>query len=507
MFGKADTSAIVGIDGKRVVVEADFGDGLPEMNLVGFLGSEVKEAKERVRSAIKNSGVIVPPGKLTVNLSPADLRKQGNSFDLPIAVAILIAIGVLPEELARPYDFVGELALDGTLRPVNGCLSHVILSRALGKKGTILPFENAREAALFPDHGVYALHSLSEVMAFLMAPDEEKRAVPGADDEALPEHQPDFSEVFGQESVKRAAMVAAAGMHGFLMIGPPGTGKTLTARRIPTILPPLTEEESIECTKIYSVAGLLHENDGLVRIRPFRSPHHTVSANGLVGGGSIPKPGEMTLAHNGILFLDELPEFSKAALEVMRQPLEDHEVTISRVHGTYTFPTRVMLVLAMNPCKCGFYPDRNKCSCSEADVRKYLSRISRPLLDRVDIVAEVPRINVRALGKDQTGADSASMKEQVIRAWEVQKERYRSMKTLFNSGLEGKEIRRFCRLSADCETLLSEAMEKLELSLRARDRILKVSRTIADLSGEEEIQAAHLAEAVSYRSLDRKFWR
>ena len=507
MFGKTETSAIVGIDARRVTVEADFGDGLPEFDMVGFLGSEVKEARERVRSALKNAGISIPPGRLTVNLSPANLKKQGNAFDLAIALAVLAAVGVLPPALLEPYDFVGELSLDGHLRPVNGTLPHVLSAREAGKFGSVVPKENGREGAVFPDHAVYAFDSLSEVIRFVLSPESAERVPTVEEPQGTQHFGVDFSEIIGQESVKRASSVACAGMHGFLMIGPPGTGKTLTARRIPTILPPLTERERIECTKIYSVAGLLSETEGLVRERPFRSPHHTISTNGLVGGGGIPKPGEMSLAHNGVLFLDELPEFPKSTLEVMRQPLEDKQVVISRVQGSFVFPTRVMLVLAMNPCQCGFYPDRNKCHCSEADVRRYLSRISKPLLDRVDITVEVPRIGKDGISQGRPGKSSSELKEAVIRAWEIQKERYRQERIVFNSELEGRKIRKYCVLTKEGEDFLKEAFEKLELSLRAYDRILKVGRTIADLEGAETIELSHVSEAVAYRSMDRKFWR
>ena len=506
MFGKSETSAIVGIDGRSVSVEADYGDGLPSFEMVGFLGAEVKEAKERVRAALKNSGIYVNPGRLTVSLSPADLRKQGNSFDLPIAVAILVAIGVLPQDFVTDYIFFGELSLDGGLRPVSGALSHVLCARENHKKGCIVPLENADECSIFGDFPIYAFGSLKEVTAFLLNPTDLYRVPETKHASEQAGFNVDFSEIIGQESVKRAAMIATAGLHGFLMIGPPGTGKTLTARRIPTILPPLTDAEKIECTKIHSVAGVLDRREGLIRMRPFRSPHHTVSGNGLVGGGSIPRPGEMSLAHNGVLFLDELPEFSKKTLEVMRQPLEDRKVVISRVQGTYVFPTGVMLVAAMNPCKCGYYPDRGKCRCSESDVRRYLSGISKPLLDRIDISVEVPLIGRADLEKGSVGTGSEEMREKVRNALEIQKERYRNDGILFNSELSGGMIRKYCKLGRKERELLSDAFDRLGLSVRAHDRILKVARTIADLNGEPEITAAHLSEAIGYRLLDRKFF-
>ena len=507
MLGKSETSAIVGIDGRPVLVEADYGDGLPSFEMVGFLGAEVKEAKERVKAALKNSDVFVMPGKLTVSLSPADLRKSGNSFDLPIAVAILVAIGVIPQEFVNGYTFFGELQLDGTLRGIHGSLSHMLLARSRHMKGCIVPAENARECAIFKDFPVYAFHSLKEVMMFLLNESEEYRVSTDESGKARKKETLDFSEVLGQESVKRAAMVASAGMHGLLMVGPPGTGKTLTARRIPTILPPLTDEEQIECTKIYSVSGLLTENSGLIEERPFRAPHHTISANGLVGGGTFPRPGEMSLAHNGVLFLDELPEFSKMTLEVMRQPLEDKKVVISRVQGSYTFPTRVMLVAAMNPCKCGYYPDRNRCRCSESDVRRYLSGISKPLLDRIDISVEVPRLKATDFsGGAALGMDSESMRQSVISAWEIQKKRYEDEGILFNSQLSGKLVRTYCQIGESEATLLNNAFEKMGLSARAYDRILKVARTIADLEQSDRITATHLSEAIHYRLPDRRFF-
>ena len=505
-YGRTDTSCIVGIDGVRVIVESDYGEGLPAFDMVGFLGAEVKEARERVRSALKNSEFFVPPGKLTVNLSPANLRKSGNGYDLSIAISILIAIGIIPQTLTEDFSFVGELSLDGNLRPVNGALSHVLAAREMGKKGCIVPYENGREGAVISGINVYGLKTLKEVFEFLLAPEETEAFKREEFSENASSRNVDFSEIIGQESVKRAAMVASAGMHGLLLIGPPGSGKTLTARRIPTILPPLTEEECIECSKIHSVAGTLDKNAGLLKERPFRSPHHTISPISLVGGGSVPHPGEMSLAHNGVLFLDELPEFSKMTLEVMRQPLEDRRVVISRVNGTYVFPTRVMLVCAMNPCRCGYYPDRNKCNCSEMEVRRYLGRISKPLLDRIDISVEVPRVDYAVLKYGRSGESSESISEKVLKAWNIQKERYKGKDIVFNSQLSGGDIRKYCALEKEEQELLGAVFDKMELSARGYDRILKCARTIADLEGSDKITTAHLSEAVSYRSIDRKFW-
>ena len=506
MFGRVDTSAIIGIEGRKVIVEADYGEGLPSFDMVGFLGAEVREARERTRAALKNAGVSVPPGKLTVNLSPADLRKQGNAFDLPIAVAVMTALGVIPQAFTEGYSFIGELALDGSLRPVNGMLSHVICAKEQGMKACVIPEDNAAEACVVDGIAIYGFRDLKEVIGFLLDPDSASPAVRKEEGERPKGTDIDFSEIKGQEMLKRAVTVASAGMHGILMIGPPGSGKTLTAKRIPTILPPLTQKEQIECSKIHSVAGILNPDEGLVKIRPFRSPHHTISANGLVGGGVIPRPGEMSLAHNGVLFLDELPEFSKMTLEVMRQPLEDRKVVISRVNGSFQFPTRVMLVCAMNPCRCGYYPDRNKCHCSDAEVRQYLSRISKPLLDRMDIIAEAPRVLLEDLEKKKAGESSQTIRERVIRAWNIQKERYRDLPILFNSQLEGSRLEEFCVLGKEETELFRSVFDSMDLSARAHDRILKVARTVADLDGSERITVRHLTEAVSYRLLDRKFW-
>ena len=506
MFGKVLSSAITGIDGKEVIVEADYSEGLPAFDMVGFLGAEVKEARERVRSALKNSGIFLPPGRLTVNLSPADLRKQGNSFDLPIAVSIMIAAGIIPQDFADDYLFFGELALDGRIRGVNGTLSHVILAKTMKLKACILPEENEKEASLLSGIELYSFSRLSDVIAFLLKQLEKEPVRPNTAATVRNSHILDFSDILGQESVKRAAEIASSGMHGLLLIGPPGTGKTLTARRIPTILPPLTEAEKLESSRIYSVAGMLDAETGLLNERPFRSPHHTISATALVGGGLSPRPGEMSLAHNGVLFLDELPEFSKSALEVMRQPLEDKRVVISRVNGTSTFPTRVMLVCAMNPCRCRYYPDRSRCRCTDAEVRRYLSRISKPLLDRIDLSIEVSRLSYDDLKTKASGESSETIRKRVIRCWEIQKERYKNEDIIFNSQLEGRQIRKYCEIGKDEQALLKEVFEKMGLSARAHDRILKVARTIADLQEEASITVPQLAEAISYRQTDRQFF-
>ena len=499
MFGKAETSAIVGIDGRRVTVEADYGTGLPSFDMVGFLGSEVKEARERVRSALKNSGVELPPGRLTVNLSPANLRKQGNSFDLAIAVAILCALEVIPQEKVDGFLLIGELALDGKIRRVNGVISHVIAARDNGFKAIIVPDENRVEAAAVRDAVCYSVSSLSELVAFLKDPGT-KKPLEQEEGEEAPSGIPDFIDVIGQESAKRAAEIAAAGMHTLLLVGPPGSGKSMIAKRLPGILPPPAAKEELEITRIHSVAGLIPEGKGLVRTRPFRAPHHTVSLAALVGGGGMPTPGEMSLAHAGVLFLDELPEFSRAVLDGMRQPLEDGKVVISRVHGTYTFPANTMLVAAMNPCKCGYYPDRKRCSCPESEVRRYLSRISGPLLDRIDLTVKVPALSAKELEKRSAGEDTKTIRERVLRARRIQEERYKNEEISSNSALSGALLKKYVELDESGKRMMNAAFESLKLSARGYDRTLKLARTVADLKAEEKITEEALAEAILFRS-------
>lgn len=504
MYSKVYSAALAGMDSFLTCVETDVSDGLPRVDMVGMLSTEAKEARERVRTALKNLGVSVPPKRITISLSPAEKRKEGTAFDLAITAGILQALGLVPDTLLSDTVIVGEVRLDGAVLGIRGVLAMVYEARKKGMKRIFVPKANAREGAIMEGIQVVAIESVKQLYDILKGkiPCQGEVATTWEPDER--NASLDFSQIGGQQALKRAAEVACAGMHNFLMVGQAGSGKSMISQRIPTILPPLTREESIRISTIYSIGGLLEEENGWMTMRPYRSPHHTISAAGLAGGGRIPSPGEISLAHGGVLFLDELTEFHPKVLETLRQPMEDHQLTIVRSGVSYTFPADFMLVAAMNPCKCGYYPDRNLCRCTEKEVKAYLNRVSRPLLDRMDICVEVSRASYEDL--QRRGESSAQIRQRVERVCQWQKERFQGTEIRFNARIPASRLEEFCPMDEKGESFLRRIYEKMSLSTRGLHSIRRVARTIADLDQSEVIRTSHISEAVLYRSVQDRLW-
>ncbi len=505
MLAKVFSCTTVGLEPYLIEVEVDVSSGLPHFDIVGLPDLSVKESKERVRTAIKNGGYIFPPRRIIVNLAPADIKKEGPGFDLSIAVGILAATKQLPLRHLRSYVLVGELSLDGTLRPVPGVLPMALFLQKLGGKGLIIPQDNSREASLTPLNS-YGFRNLHEVQRFLVKPETSLPINRISFHEFIGQQDlsgPDLAEVKGQNTAKRALEIAAAGGHNIFLVGSPGSGKSMLARCLPSILPPLTEQEALEVSEVYSVGGFLTPDRPLVTQRPFRSPHHTTSASGMIGGGPVPKPGEVTLATHGVLFLDELPEYRRDVLESLRQPLEDHVVTLSRVHLTTTFPARFQLAAAANPCPCGYFGDPLKeCTCTPYQVDKYRSKVSGPLLDRIDIHIEVPRVTFQELDQHGAAESSVQVRQRVIRARKIQIQRFQGYGFSCNAMMGNKEVKKYCHLVLPAKKILQQAFQSMGFSARAYHRILRIARTIADLAGSEQIETAHVAEAIHYRSFD-----
>lgn len=512
LFSTILSGAVYGIDCQLVSVEVDLSKGLPCFVMVGMLGSEVKEAGERVRIALKNSGILIPPMHIAVNISPGNLRKEGTGFDLPITVGVLEAMGKLPAGCSSGMMLVGEISLDGGIRPVRGVLPLVNCARKSGVRCCLVPMENLSEAAAVKGMKAVGVENLQQVISYLNLNRKEQDAFctrleqkEGAENEKQKKKQQskvDFEQIIGQENVRQGALIAAAGFHHLLIVGPPGAGKTMIARRLPTILPPLSAEESLEVSSIHSISGALSGEEPLLKLRPFLSPHHTISPQALSGGGRIPKPGVISLAHRGVLFLDELPEFKRQTLDLLRQPLEDKTIQIARTGGVFTYPADIMLCGAMNPCPCGYYPDRNRCRCTPSEIHQYLSHISGPVLDRIDLFVAAARVSVKQLQSAKKGESSAAMRKKVLMARRAQEKRYQGSGFCFNADLPAGQIEEYCFLGAEERKMLERLYVRMDLSARAYHRMLKVARTIADLAQSERVRVEHIAQAAGYRRME-----
>ena len=505
MYSTVKTAILEGIQTRQIQVEVDISNGMPVFDMVGHLAPEVREGKERIRTALHSIGVILPAKRITINLSPAHIRKSGTGFDLPIAIAIMQSLGLVTKESCDGKLFIGELSLNGKIQAVNGVLPVVSDGVQGGITEFVIPKENESEGRLVKSAHVYSFETLQEVMDYLNGKPYVESSI--NIEETMIKPNKDFYDICGQNFIKRACEVAAAGMHNMLLIGPPGAGKTMVSERLSTILPPLTEAERLELSKIYSVCGLLTNKNALITERPFRAPHHTITQCGLTGGGAIPKPGEISLAHNGVLFLDELPEFQKSTLEILRQPMEEHAIHLVRSKGNITYPANFLLFAAMNPCNCGYYPDMNKCRCSDAGLRRYFDRVSQPLLDRMDICVEAPALSYEELtGKGAKGESSQEIQKRVIECHEIQCERFKGEGFLHNSAIPASRLEEFCHLGSKEQKHMESMYEKMNLTARTYHKILRVARTIADLEQTKDITLSHLNEAICYRNVDEKFW-